>query len=288
MSHGSYKIATVWGIPIKVHISLLLLLLYVIHRTGGLGSGYVLDVIILECLVFASIALHELGHSFVAIRKGCKVREITLMFMGGAAQMEQIPSRPRDELTMALAGPAVSLTLGLLGFFGGRSVGAQAPHLGGILMMAGIVNLILGVFNLLPAFPMDGGRVLRAALTPRKGRLRATFIAARLGRAVAIAFMFIGVFGLRGVPFFSPGNYGLIAVGIFVYISAGREYRFARTEEAMKHAYGPQAAGWAEPPPRTDPHEDEDRVVISPPPYERGPNTTAEIRPERRRRFPFG
>jgi Zn-dependent protease len=284
MIGSSYKIATVWGIPIKIHISLLILLVIVIMRTGGLNSGFVRYILLLEALIFTSIALHELGHSFVAIRKGCKVREITLMFMGGAAQMEQIPARPRDEVLMAVAGPAVSVMLGLLGWFGGSLLSGPLPALGSVLRLAGSVNLILAAFNMLPAFPMDGGRVLRAALTPRKGRLQATYIASRFGRIVAGIFILVGIFGVKGVAIFPPLNFVLVAVGFFIFAAAGREFRMVQIEETMRRqAYGAHATAWSAPPwPDVDDPDLENKVIIGPPPFANGPPSTTDIKPARK------
>jgi len=164
---------------------------------------------------------------------------------------------------MALAGPAVSVTLGTIGFFGGIQldrVGVSYP--GMILYYLGIINWALAAFNLLPSFPMDGGRVFRALLTPKLGRLRATFIAARLGKIMAIGFVLLGF--LR-----DPSNWILVAIGFFIFTAAGREYRVVQMEEAARR--GEQGGPFwnlfqqpPEPPPRFN---DEGDVVISPPPY---------------------
>ncbi len=289
MIKSEYRIGRVWGIPIKIHISLLALMAYfAVHaailgsRFAGLLGALVLIAYILSgaVLFFASIALHELGHSYIAIRKGCRVREITLMMIGGAAKMEQIPSRPRDEFLMAIAGPAVSVILGVLG----RTVGAPIHELGGfwsfvgaLLVYVGTANLLLACFNLLPAFPMDGGRVLRALLTPRMGRLQATYIASRLGRILAIAFLIVGLFGLRGVPILEDGNPLLVIVSIFVFIIANREYRMVQFEELMKQrGFGAAWPGMTPPPPPGS-EPDDDTVLISPPPYAKGPDSKSEL-----------
>ncbi len=292
MLKSEYRIGSVWGIPIKVHISLLVLLVYLaishgargLQTAGMLGGLFsVLFIVALELIVFASIALHELGHSFVAIRKGCRVREITLMFIGGAAKMEQIPSRPLDEFLMAIAGPAVSLFLGAAFLSLGVSP-AAATTLADLFRMplyiAGLVNLVLAGFNLIPAFPMDGGRVFRAIMTPRHGRLKATYIASRIGRSVAVAFFIIGLFGLESVKvsgqaIFQPGNPFLILISIFIFITAGREYQMVQFEEQMKQrGFGTAWPGMTPPPP---PSSGDDSVVISPPPYAQGPDTSADL-----------
>ena len=294
MLKSEYKIGRVWGIPIKIHISLLVLLVYMAsngaiaggERGGFAGAlGSVLFILLLEVLVFSSIALHELGHSFIAIRKGCRVHEITLMFIGGAAKMDSMPAKPKDECLMAIAGPIVSLTLGgvamaigipLLYHSGGRGLG----QFGMVLFYAGLVNLLLAAFNLIPAFPMDGGRGFRALMTPRHGRLKATYLAARLGRGIAVAFFIIGLFGLEhvrvfGMTLFRPMNFVLMMIAGFIFVTANREYRMVQVEELMRQrGFGSAWPGMPPPPPADD---GDDTVVISPPPYDKGPDGKAEL-----------
>lgn len=268
----SYQVAKIWGIPIRVHISLLIALFIVAQQTGpefggswlGWIAGFVLGI-----GFFTSIVLHELGHSIVAIRKGARVREITLMVVGGAARIERLPEGPRDEFAIAIAGPAVSLLLGLLFFFGAPYVPVP-PRWGYLIQLLGVINLGLLVFNLLPAFPMDGGRVLRALLTRKLGRLRATAAAARIGQIIAILFGFHGL---------THHNYILVAVAVFVFISAGNENRMVIRQERAKRGeprwpfFGPITV---DPPPG-----DVDKVIISPPPYEQGPGSESDVRPDR-------
>jgi Zn-dependent protease len=259
----SYQVATVWGIPIKLHISLLIVVFYFAHIAGWVMG------ILLEVGLATSIILHELGHSLVAIKKGCRVREITLMCIGGAAQMERIPTRPLDEFLMALAGPVVSFVLFIIFFFGGHFLPLQ-PAWGtdlNIVEFLGIMNLVLVIFNLLPSFPMDGGRILRAALTPKLGRLKATFIAARLGKLMAIGF---GIYG-----FLPHTNWLLVAIAYFVYIAAGNEYRMVEMQENIK-ANG----GWSIFGHPADPADD--RVNISPPPYQSGSDQQTQLETDER------
>ena len=280
MIKTSYKIATVWGIPIKIHISLILLLILLAIQSGIYsGPSAILLVFLFELSIFACIALHELGHSFVALRKGCRVRQITLMFIGGVAQMEEIPSKPKDEFQMAIAGPAVSVFLGILLWFGGRylplpdslwpvplfnSFGIRCNP----AQYLGVINIWLAVFNLLPSFPMDGGRVFRAMLSPKMGRLRATFIAARLGKIIAVLW---GIYG-----FTSGGSWIHIAIAFFIYSAAGNEYRMVQVQEAAKQ----QGFGFDPWPPlehQGNVYTSDDKVIISPPPYEKGPDSETEI-----------
>ncbi len=260
----SYRIATVWGIPILLNWSLLITLFY-FARLLGWSDGLLVGI-----GFFGSIVLHELGHSLVAIRKGCRVRQITLMCVGGAAQMDRVPERPRDETLMALAGPAVSLVLGaaLLGL----SMWLRPPPMErlpfDLLALLGGLNLTLFGFNLIPAFPMDGGRVLRAALTPRFGRLRATAAAARLGQLLAILLALLGLF---------HGNWMLVAVMIFVFLLARAEHRHARVEDHIRRMRHGWPFGFGETPEDVDNAPDQGRVRISPPPYARGPHKESEV-----------
>ncbi len=294
---SEYRIGKVWGIPINLHISLLLLMGYLaIQGAAAGGWRVVLFILAFEVLLFGSIALHELGHSFVAIRKGCRVREITLMFIGGAAKMEQIPRLPRDELLMAIAGPAVSLIVGTLF----TSAALLLPSTRGsllewpdaLLKLTGTANIVLAGFNLLPAFPMDGGRVFRAMLTPKLGRLQATRVAALAGKGVAGLFVLVGLFGLPGVPFLEGHNFFLLLIAGFVFVIGEREYRQVQVEELMRsRGFGD---GTPPPPPPYDPDTpplDDHTVLISPPPYAKGPAQKAEIqraRPDNPLRDLFG
>lgn len=280
MFGSSYRICTIWGIPIRIHISLIILLV-VIAVSSGLSGGIreIALLMGLEVGIFVSIALHELGHSYVALRTGCRVRDITLMFIGGAAQMESIPSRPLHEFLMAIAGPLVSVLIGFICWYGGGMLPINdnlwpLPFTSrfaircNMAQFIGVVNFGLAAFNMLPAFPMDGGRVLRAMLTRRKGRVRATWIAARLGKIIALVFAIRGLFTL-------PGGWILIFMAFFLYSIATKEYIYVLMQENARRSpfggWGPSdGAGSAAP---------EDRVVISPPPYERGPGQESEIRP---------
>jgi len=228
---SSYQFTRIIGIPIRVHISLILLLL-LISFAYGVGG------ILMAIGVFSSVALHELGHSWVAQKKGCRVHQIMLLPIGGIAKMSSIPAQPKDEALIAAAGPLMSLVLAL--FF---SIVANAGFLSPFFKYLAFINTILCLFNLLPSFPMDGGRIFRAFMTPRIGRLRATALAVRIGRILAVAF---GIFGLFN------GNVFLIFIAFFIYQAAGAEYR----AEYAQHKH-PQ---WFN-------MEQQADVKVSPPPY---------------------
>jgi Zn-dependent protease len=270
MFNSSYKIATVWGIPIKINSSLIILVLYVSFQWGVFYGP------LLAASLLLSIALHELGHSYIALKKGCRVIEITLMFMGGAAQMESMPRKPFDEVLMAMAGPAVSLTIGLACIFSGPYI-PIAPIAGvgiNFIQLMGVINIGLTIFNVLPAFPMDGGRVVRAALTPKLGRVRATYIASRIGRAMAILF---GIYGLMNRQWI------LVAVAFFIFIAADNEYKMVKMQEAYDNQTGSpfDSSPFGNFSRNIDEQwrgkDKNDEVVISPPPYRDDPDSKSDV-----------
>ena len=183
----SWKLGRIAGIDLFLHPTFLLILLP--GMTGGLSAFFIVAL-------FGCVVLHELGHALMARRFGIETLDITLYPIGGVARLQRMPRAPGAELLIALAGPAVNfaivaglLGLELLGIGGMESDSSLGAFLAGLML----VNLVLGLFNLIPAFPMDGGRVLRALLTGWLGRARATSIAATIGRALAVAF---GVYSL--------------------------------------------------------------------------------------------
>lgn len=177
----SYRIGRLFGFPIRVHVSLLIFLGFVLLTGGGLRG------LVLMVAVFASVVLHELGHALVARSRGLPIVDISLYPFGGMARMAAPPRTTRDEILMAAAGPAVSLGLGLL--LGALSWLTRNPT----AWLLAQINLLLGAFNLLPALPMDGGRVLRAILARKRGFYRATAMAARVSRWLALGMFIAGV-----------------------------------------------------------------------------------------------
>lgn len=274
----SFKIATAWGIPIRIHISLIALLALVgIWAKAQEGWPSALWNVSLLAAVFASITLHELAHSLVAMRKGVRVRDITLLFIGGAAQMEEIPRKPADEIQVAIAGPLFSLGLAAVCWFGGALLPLAAPlaPLWGnralnLAQLVGQINLSLALFNLLPAFPMDGGRILRAWMARKIGRIPATFVASRLGRVAAI---------IMGIVGFRNGWWGLMLIAVFLFRAAGREFE-AVFQQEMRDTWSRLSSwtwpgGTAAPPPADA--EPGGQVQISPPPYARGRPTVSDL-----------
>lgn len=225
---NSYSIGRIFDIPIRVHVTLLIFLplfafsFMPVDGPRGLFYGALGAV-----GLFGSVVLHEIGHSLVARAKGSRILEILLLPIGGMARLNQLPKRPADEIQTALAGPAVSLVLGLAGLFFAPAIYSFNPLLAVMVYELGRINIMLVLFNLIPSFPMDGGRVFRAALVPRLGRLRATQLAAQVGRA------FAWLFGLWAFwPLFHGGsiNFSLLLIAYFIHQSAGAEARVAEME----------------------------------------------------------
>src|SRR5688572_13752197 len=224
LTGGSLTLFRVRGVPVRAHWTLLLSMMWMtpvfalrfgdVARVSGVDpAAVVLPPIVWGLLVaiglFASVAVHEMAHTLVALRAGGRVREITLMLLGGVTQVEHLPQRPRTEAVMAAAGPLTSIALGLL-LIGGLRLPLPADLHLGVFYLAQL-NFVLGIFNLLPAFPMDGGRILRALLTLRVGALRATRAAAWIGKAAAIAF---GLWALAG------GGLFMVLLALFLYTGA--------------------------------------------------------------------
>ncbi len=179
---SSFRLGTWLGFPIRVNLSFLLLLAVVLVWMGGLAG------VAVALLTAASVLVHELGHALMARHLGVPVAGIELHFFGGAAQISELPRRPADEIAVAAAGPAVSFALAGLGHGLGALTGLP------VFGLLGTINLVLAVFNLLPAFPSDGGRILRAWLAQRRGLVSATDIAVKVGRVVCIALGIAGLF----------------------------------------------------------------------------------------------
>lgn len=232
------RIATIRGIPLQLDISLILLLIYVIFVSAAqlpfvaarAGINYNLlhwNALIWGCIfaigLFASVVLHELGHAFVAQSAGIKVRSITLMMLGGVSAIEQIPERSYFEFKLAIVGPLVSFALGALLLWVRQLT--TSPDLSFFSYWLGSANITLGIFNLLPAFPLDGGRALRSALAARKGMMRGTQIAVKVSKVFAILLGFLGFLQL---------NLILMLVAFFIYATAQRELFFLMSKGLLR------------------------------------------------------
>jgi Zn-dependent protease len=211
-----HQIGTLAGIPIRLRASFLALLAFVFLTAGGLVGVFAV------LLTFGSVVLHELGHALVARHVGVRIAAIDLHFLGGAAHMIDQPRTPRDEIAIAIAGPLVSLALAGLGL--GLGAVTNVP----VFAWLGWVNLVLGVFNLIPALPMDGGRVLRAGLEPRLGYLRATEVSVKVARGFAVLFALAGVV---------LGSVQLVLVAGLVWVLGSAELRLAARTAAPRIMY---------------------------------------------------
>jgi Zn-dependent protease/CBS domain-containing protein len=218
----SIQIAKIKGIPIRLHITLALIIpifAYVFAISpppfgfGNIENSYLYGVVA-AIGIFVFVLLHELGHSLVAMSYGIAIQSITLYIIGGVSAIE-IPQNPRIEFKTALIGPIVSIALGFLFLFLSLIVKDYVPNL--FMQLFAYINLVLGAFNLIPAFPMDGGRVLRAVLAINRPYLRATHTAVQIGKTLAIIMALFGIFIIL--------NPVLIIIAFFIYIAASEEGR---------------------------------------------------------------
>jgi Zn-dependent protease/CBS domain-containing protein len=235
------QIARVIGIPIYLHFSWLIIfgLIAWTLSTGYFpaqspdlpASSYWAKGLVASILFFVSILLHELAHAVVARRLGLRTRSITLFVFGGVAELEKDPKDGRAEFWMAAAGPVASLALAGL-FYTLASVPFLGPAAVAVARYLALINLILALFNLVPAFPMDGGRLLRGALWGRLGKSRATQIASAAGTVFAFLLIFTGVFSLlRGD---SLGGLWYILIGWFIKDTSFSSYQRVRLDEALR------------------------------------------------------
>lgn len=218
---NTLKFGSFFGIPVRIHFTFPLILI-AFGLEAGLRGGVAEAVwaVLLIMSVFACVVLHELGHSLQVRRYGIDVRDIILLPIGGMARAEKIPENPRQEIIVAIAGPivnfAIATVLFTLMFIGPGPLDFDNRFLVNLLF----INLVLGVFNLIPAFPMDGGRILRGILAMRMDYLKATRYAKNVGQIIAIAFVVIG---------FKNTNFIMLPlVAVFVFVGAMTEERIVR------------------------------------------------------------
>ena len=226
----SLPIFRVAGIQLRIHVTFVLLIAWLAfgYYAQG-GSPAAAEGVIFVLLLFLCVVLHEFGHALAAKSFGINTPDITLLPIGGVARLERMPEEPKQELLIAVAGPAVNVVIALGLFVAGGSfinpfVNPAAPERVGLVSQLLIINVLLVAFNLLPAFPMDGGRVLRALLATRMSYARATQIAATVGQGFAFIFGFIG---LIWNPF-------LIFIALFVYIGASQEAALAQMKDVSR------------------------------------------------------
>lgn len=247
---GSFQIAKFFGIPVQVHWTFVLIFVYVFYE----GMGQSLDwaemgwVLAFVLALFACVVLHEFGHALTARRFGVDTRDIILSPIGGVARLDRLPEQPMHEFLVAIAGPMVNIAIGailsfipllhskesrqdLVNFFmqvlypQSNFIVADPSPLQYFLFGLVALNLVLAVFNLLPAFPMDGGRVLRALLSLRLGRLRATQVAVYIGQFIAILLVGYGLWNY---------HYITALIGVFVFVTAANEYRMVKLDGVLE------------------------------------------------------
>jgi Zn-dependent protease len=219
----SWRIGSIAGISVYVHWTFLILLAFISFSGLSAGGTHGMALELLTILMlFGIVVLHEASHALAARHFGIDTRDITLYPIGGVARLERMPSRPVEEIVVAAAGPAMNVALASAAFLIGQlPVAAPAAWL---LSRLVIINVALAIFNLLPAFPLDGGRVLRALLALRIDYVRATSIAARIGRGMAVLFGILGLFG----------NPNLLLIAVFVWMAAGSEERQVQLAHAAR------------------------------------------------------
>lgn len=236
---SAFQIGKIAGIPVRLHLTFLAIIpviayIFAITSVPFFGKLYGFGAVepplirwiysfVFAILLFVCVGLHELGHSMVAMRYGIKIKSITLYIIGGVAAMEEIPRKPSKEALMAVAGPAVSGVIGAICII----LGSQLPIILNnghpfttLLWTLGIINIILMGFNLIPAFPMDGGRILRAGLATKMPYVAATRQAASIGKIFAVI---MGLMGIIPITYGQPINPWLIIIASFIYIGASEE-----------------------------------------------------------------
>lgn len=224
----SIPIGTVRGTVIRIHLTFLLLLLWigVAHYQDG-GMRAAIQGVVFISLVFLCVLLHEFGHVFAASRYGVKTPDITLLPIGGVARLSRIPEKPSQEFTVAIAGPLVNVVIAIALFLvlghlpTMADIQVEDPGLNMVARLA-TVNVFLVLFNLIPAFPMDGGRMLRALLAYKLGYARATQVSAWIGQGLAFTFGLLGLFG----------NVLLLFIALFVYLGAAAESHSVQLRQA--------------------------------------------------------
>lgn len=228
----SISLGRIAGTEVRIHLTFFLLVAWFAIVAGSRGGQWAaLDAVLYILAIFACVVAHEYGHVLTARHFGIGTRDITLLPIGGVASLERMPEKPGQELLVALAGPAVNVVIAflLVAVFGASldmsqlAVAVDDQQVSFATRLA-IINVLLVAFNLIPAFPMDGGRVLRALLSYRLDRVRATRIAARIGQAFAFLLGFLGLFG----------NPLLIFIALFVFLAASHEAYAVEIGETTK------------------------------------------------------
>ncbi len=234
---GSYRIAKVFGIPVDIHWSFGLLMIWVVYSSYESGADYagIIWNVVFFLSIFFCVVLHEFGHALTARRFGVQTKDIILSPIGGVARLDKLPEKPIQEFLVAIAGPAVNIAIALVlstYFLVNPQYDFVESVLSGRFFQSGVtfipalivLNVLLALFNLIPAFPMDGGRVFRALLSVRFSRYKATLIATRVGQGMAVFFMCYGFFTEQFVT---------TLIGLFVFFMANQEFKSVKFEESL-------------------------------------------------------
>jgi Zn-dependent protease/CBS domain-containing protein len=228
----SYRLSKIAGIDVNIHVTFTLLIAWVLltHWLSGQTLGAAVNGVAFVIAIFGCVLLHELGHALAARRFGIGTRDITLLPIGGVARLERMPEKPLQELWVALAGPAVNLLIAVV-LYVWLVMTNQLVPLSQLGVVTGpfierllVVNVLLIAFNMIPAFPMDGGRCVRALLALRLEYGQATRIAAGVGQVIAVGFVLLGLFS----------NPFLMLIGVFVWLGAVQEARYATVKAALR------------------------------------------------------
>lgn len=221
------------GIDVHIHWTFSLLIIWIVYNNmrAGLDTTQMIWSVLFVLSLFVCVTLHEFGHALAARRYGIATKDITLYPIGGVARLEKMPEKPGQELVVAFAGPAVNFAIALLlspillssDLAAEDSNNLMMVNANNFLPMLGMLNITLAVFNLIPAFPMDGGRVLRALLAMKLGRLKATQIAAGIGKMLAFGFIIMGFYS----------NPFLIFIGLFIIMGAHAEEQLVTTQSLI-------------------------------------------------------
>ncbi len=227
----SVNIGSLFGIRVELHVTFLLFIGWIAINQGLLtgDAGRAVAAVALLLLVFFCVLLHELGHALTARRFGITTRDIVLLPIGGVARLERMPDQPQQEVLVAIAGPAVNVGIAAVLYalmrIAQHPTGLRELVQGGLLETLLLVNVVMVLFNLIPAFPMDGGRVLRALLTLRLPYVEATRIASAVGQGAAL------LLGVAGLFYFN--NWMLAFVALFVFLAAGEERALVQTRTSL-------------------------------------------------------
>lgn len=235
---GALKIFTAFNIPVFLHWSFGLIFVYIFYiaQSEGFTASETVWALATVLGLFVCVTLHEFGHALAARRYGVGTKDIALYPIGGVARLHRLPKKPLQEFVVAIAGPLVNFAIVLLllpylyflpeateSLFNGSGFATTVFN---FLPAMFFLNLVLGIFNLIPAFPMDGGRILRALLSIKLKRVTATLIAARIGQVIAIAAVWYGIMSENAGP-------TTALIGVFIFMMAQQEYRFVKTESRL-------------------------------------------------------